>query len=402
MINVPREERGPLTGTRVLDLTSVIMGPLATQLLGDLGADVISVEHPRGDTNRVMGAGPHPELSGVSLNLLRNKRNIALELSRPEVRPILDRLLATSDVVVTNLRPGTLRRLGLAYEDVIEVRPDVVYCQAHGFPSDSPRADDPAYDDIVQAASGVADAMARVTGRPALVPTIFADKVCGLTIAYSTLAALLDRERTGLGQRIEVPMVDVAKAFMLVEHGAAAMGVPPQGPAGYARILTPNRRPQRTVDGWVNVLPYSQAHWERLFEETGRRELVGDPRISSGRARIANSDFLYQELEGILATRTTAEWIAFCDENAIPASIVATLSDLVEELPVGDHPVVGRYKVVPPPVRFSRTPATVRRPAPLIGEHSREILGELGFSPAEVDSLVSSRVVRAGDAAGDG
>jgi crotonobetainyl-CoA:carnitine CoA-transferase CaiB-like acyl-CoA transferase len=223
---------GALAGTRVLDLTSVVMGPMATQVLGDLGADVISVESAHPDTNRAMGPGPHRYLSGVSLNLLRSKRNIAVDLKTEAGRQILRRLAATCDVFVTNLRPGPLERLGMRYEDVVALRPDVVYCQAQGFPSDSARADDPAYDDIIQSASGVADATDQAYGEPALVPSIFADKVSGMTILYSLLAAVVHRERTGEGQRIEVAMTEAVKAFMLVEHGAGAVPQPPLGPAG--------------------------------------------------------------------------------------------------------------------------------------------------------------------------
>ena len=385
---------GPLAGVRVLDLTSVVMGPLGTQILGDLGADVITVESARGDTNRVMGPGPHPQLSGVSLNLLRNKRNIALDLKHPDGRAALLRLAATCDVVVTNLRPGPLQRLGFAYDDVVAVRPDVVYCQAHGFASDTDRADEPAYDDIMQAASGAADAMARVLGTPRLLPTIFADKVCGLTIVYAVTAALFHRERTGEGQHIEIPMLETTKAFMLVEHGAGAVARPSQSGAGYPRILTPYRRPQQTADGWVNMLPYSQENWEVLFRSAGRDDLLGDERMATGRARILNSDFLYQVLMDIVITRTTDEWVAFCRQHHIPCTPVATLDELVDELPEDEHPVVGTYKVVPPPVRFSQTPASVHRHAPLVGEHTREVLAEVGLSDEEIDGLRESGAVR--------
>ena len=386
-----RTAAGPLDGIRVLDLTSVVMGPLATQILGDLGADVVTIEPGRGETNRVMGPGPHRQLSGVALNLLRNKRNVALDLRQPAGRAAALRIAARCDVVVTNLRPGPLRRLGLAYGDVAAVRPDVVYCQAHGFPADSPRADDPAYDDIVQAATGMADAIGRATGEPALAPTILADKVCGLTIVYAVLAALYHRERTGEGQHIEVPMVDTTTAFMLVEHGAAAVPRPPLGPAGYGRILTPHRRPQRTRDGWISVLPYTREHWEDLFREVGRHELVGDERIATGRARIANSDFLYRQLADILATRTTAEWLTLCDAEGIPATALGDLDDLVDALPDAEHPVAGGYKVIPPPVRFSATPASVRRHAPLVGEHTREVLAEVGLTPEQAAAPAGPR-----------
>lgn len=386
---------GPLTGIRVLDLTSVVMGPWATAILGDLGADVITVEPPLGDTNRAMGAGPHPQLSGVSLNLLRNKRNIDLDLKTDGGRALLLRLAADCDVFVTNLRPGPLERMGATYEHVAAVRPDVVYCQAQGWPSDSDDAGLPAYDDIVQSASGLAD-LAELAGgtAPALMPTILADKVSALTIAYAVLAAIVHRERTGEGQRVEVPMVDAVRAFLLVEHGAAAIPRPALGPAGYQRLLSVERRPQQTVDGWVNLLPYSAEHYDFLFDLGGRADLVGDPRYATGRARIAHSAFLYAQVRQIVATRTTADWLEICRTHGIPATAVGRLEDVVAALPEAEHPRAGRYKVVPPPARFGATPSTVRRPAPLIGEHTDEVLAELGLTEAEIAGLYDSGALR--------
>jgi crotonobetainyl-CoA:carnitine CoA-transferase CaiB-like acyl-CoA transferase len=368
---------GPLSGVRVLVLSSVVLGPMATQILGDLGADVIMVENPKGDTCREMGLGPHPELSGIALNLLRNKRNIALDIRSEHGREITLALARRCDVLVTNLRPSTLRRAGLTYEDVAAVRPEIIYCQAQGFPLDSDRADEPAYDDIIQAASGVPDASLRATGRAVPAPTILADKVCALTIVYAITSALFARERTGEGDHIEVPMVDVTRAFVLTEHGAAAISRQPVGPAGYARIMTPNRRPQRTSDGWVHILPYSQAHYEALFLFCGRSDFVGDPRYMTRPARVANADYLYATLHELIAGRTTDEWLEFCRSADIPATRMESLDDLVDALPEGLHPVAGPYKVIPPPVRFAVHPASVRRPAPLIGADTEAILSEL-------------------------
>jgi crotonobetainyl-CoA:carnitine CoA-transferase CaiB-like acyl-CoA transferase len=385
---------GALAGIRVLDLTSVVMGPMATQILGDLGADVITVESAHPDTNRAMGPGPHRYLSGVSLNLLRSKRNIAVDLKHADGRDLLRRLAATCDVFVTNLRPGPLARMGMRYEDVVALRPDVVYCQAQGFPSDSAHADDPAYDDIIQSASGVADATRQAYGEPALVPSIFADKVSGLTILYSILAALVHRERTGAGQHIEVPMTEAVKAFMLVEHGAGAVPEPPLGPAGYQRVLTRERRPQRTADGWINVLPYSKAQYDAMFTAGGREDLLGDERYADGRSRVANSDFLYQQVRGILAQRTTAEWLEFCRATHIPASPVVTLAEIVAEQPLATHPLAGDYRQVRPGARLSATPMRTRHPAPVPGQHNAEVLAELGYSPEQIDDLAARRVLR--------
>ena len=375
---MPSTSTGPLQGVRVLDLSSVVMGPLATQILGDLGADVITVEDPRGTLSRVMTAGPVPTLSGLALNLLRNKRNVILDLKDPEGRRQALDIAATVDVVVTNLRPGTLARLGMTYQDVRDVRPDVVYCQAQGYPSDSPAADAPAYDDVIQAGSGIPDTFRRMDGEPVLVPTLVADKVSGLTIAYAVLAALFERERTGAGQRIEVPMIDVMTAFTLVEHAGPATTVPPLGPPGYGRILNPERRPQRTADGWINVLAYTRQNYEDLFTEAGRPDLADDERIHSARSRITHADSLYRDVARVLTARTTAEWLEFCGRAGIPASAVPTLEELVDALPEDDHPLAGRYKVIPQPVRFSNHPGpTVRRHAAVSGEHSDEVRTEV-------------------------
>jgi crotonobetainyl-CoA:carnitine CoA-transferase CaiB-like acyl-CoA transferase len=386
---------GPLDGVRVLDLTSVVMGPFATQILGDLGAEVIVVEGIRLETNRVMGLGPHPQLSGVSLNLMRNKRSVRLDFKQDEGRDAVLRIAATCDVVVTNVRPGALTRAGLNYRDIAAVRPDVIYCEAHGYPLGSEREDDPAYDDVIQAGTGVADANRLQTGRPALVPTIFTDKLCGLSIAYAVSAALFRRERTGAGEHIEVPMAATATAFILVEHGAAAIPRPALGPAGYQRILTPNRRPQATSDGWIHILPYSRAHYDALFTEAGRTDLIDPELYESGRSRIRNADHLYAIVQEVMATRTTAEWMAFCVKAGLPATEVTTLHDLVEALPEADHPVAGRYKVIPPPVRFEQAPLQVRRPAPLVGEHTEEVLAEVGYDPAAILGLRASGAIPA-------
>ena len=384
---------GPLHGIRVLDLTSVVMGPLATQVLGDYGAAVVVVEHRSGDTNRAMGVGPVRGLSGVSLNLMRNKRSVSIDLKQEAGRAAFLRLAAVSDVIVTNLRPGPLGRLGLTFDDVRLVRPDVVFCQAHGYRSDGPQADAPAYDDIIQSASGVAALFERQGHEPALMPTLVADKVAGLTITSAVLAALLHRSTTGEGQHVEVPMLDVMRAFVLVEHGAGAIPEPPLDEPGYRRILTPERKPQRTSDGWINILPYSGAHYRALFTAGGRDDLVDDPRIAGRSSRIANSDSLYRDVAAIVATRSTRAWLEFCRAEGIPATRAASLDDLVADLPLVDHPAAGRHRLIPPPVRFSATPAGVRRPAPLVGEHGREVLGEVGYGDDELDGLVRDGIL---------
>jgi crotonobetainyl-CoA:carnitine CoA-transferase CaiB-like acyl-CoA transferase len=383
----------PLDGIRIVDLSSVVMGPLATQLLADQGADVIAVEDRRGDTNRSMGAGPHPDLSGVSLNLLRNKRSVGLDIRSAEGHAALLRLVATADVVITNLRPGSRRRARVTYDDLRVVRPDLVYCAAAGYPADSDEADLPAYDDVIQAGSGIADLTERVGLPPALLPTLIADKTAGLVIANAVTAALFRRERTGEGSEISVAMTEVMRAYVLAEHGAAAVPEPALGPAGYPRILNPLRRPQATADGQINVLPYEQHHYEALFRLGGREELVGDERILSRRSRFANGESLYRDVADILLQRTTEEWIALMREAGIPASRVATVDDLLRDLPVVDHPHAGGYRVVPPLTGRAARPDDVRRPAPLHGEHGVEVLAEIGYGADEITRMIAAGVV---------
>jgi crotonobetainyl-CoA:carnitine CoA-transferase CaiB-like acyl-CoA transferase len=391
--NIDPTNLGPLDGVRVLDLTAVVMGPYSTQILADLGADVITVENSKGDSNRVMGKGPHLELSGVALNLLRNKRNVTLDVKHVQGRAALLKIAESCDVFVTNVRAGGLERAGLAYEDVVSVNPKIIYCEAHGYPLDSAERDRPAYDDIMQAESGLADVMLRQNGVPSLMPTLIADKVCGLAIAYAISAALFQRERTGKGSHIEVPMIDVVRSWVLVEHGAAGIPVPAMDEAGYQRILTPNRRPQRTKDAWIQVLPYGKPSYEALFGKGGRPDLVGDPRYATLRDRIANASFLYEQVAEVLLHRTTDEWLTFCRENDIPAAPVTTLETITETYPVIEHPVAGPYHHVPSPIRFDSATLPLRRPAPLIGQHTDEVLSEIGYSPREIAELHRSGAV---------
>jgi crotonobetainyl-CoA:carnitine CoA-transferase CaiB-like acyl-CoA transferase len=383
---------GPLQGLKILDLTSVIMGPFATQMLGDMGADVITVETFEWSSNRRMGDGPHEEFSGVALNLLRNKRCISLDMKHVSGRDAVLRIAARCDALVTNLRPKPLARLGLAYEQVAKVKPDIVYCQAQGFRTDTVRADDPAYDDIVQAESGIVDASLRAGRGPSLAPTILADKVCGLTIVNAVAAALLYRARTGESQRIEVPMADVMKSFMLVEHGAGAISVPPRGNVGWERVLSPERGPQRTSDGWINILPYSTEAYDALFTAGNRRDLIRPGRTRPELAREATH--LYGEMKKIVVTQTTDYWLEFCSKHGIPVGKIGRLDEIVDSLPTNVHPHAGTYHVIPHPVRFDSTPAGIRFPAPRIGQDGRSILEEVGYSSKEIDELIFARAMK--------
>jgi crotonobetainyl-CoA:carnitine CoA-transferase CaiB-like acyl-CoA transferase len=383
------DESGPLAGIRVVDLSSVVMGPYATQLMADLGADVVTIEPAAGDTNRRMSTGPHRDLSGVSLNLLRNKRNVAIDLRSEAGREVAGRLIGRADVFLTNLRPGALERLRLAYEDVKAINPTVVYCSAQGFPSDGERADDPAYDDVIQADSGLIDTMRRATGTAAMVPSLVADKVSGLSLAFAVAAALVHRARTGEGRWVQVAMSEAVRSFVLVEHGAGAVPDAPRGAAGYERILTPARRPQATADGWICIFPYHRSHYERLAEET---TTTGEKATwAPGGNRDPSA--MYELLGSITPMRTTADWLAVCRQAGIPAARVNSLDDLIDELPIAVHPKAGPYRVTPMPARIEGVEAGRPRPAPTIGEHNRAVLVELGYADTDIQQLEDASVL---------
>ncbi len=378
---------GPLDGIRILDLSSVVMGPLATQMLGDLGAEVIVVEDRVGDINRSIGPGPVPGLSGVALNLMRNKRSVRMDLKKPAGRQAFLDIAATCDVVITNLRPGPLGRLGLAYDDVAAVRPDVVFCQAHGFASTTDKANDPAYDDIIQSASGIPDLFVRQGHEPMLLPTLVVDKVCGMTVVSAVLAAIIHRLNTGQGQFIEVPMFDVITSFLLVEHGAGSIPEPKMGVPGHNRILTPWRKPQRSSDGLVHVMPYNVAQYRVVFEAGGRPDLADWSDGLTRETRFAESDRLYQGLNESTLALTTDEWLDLCSEHGIPCTKVGDIDELIDALEIVEHPVAGAYRQIPSAVRYSATPPSIRRPAPVLGEHGREVLAEVGYDDDAIDEL---------------
>ncbi|MER7770462.1 CoA transferase [Kitasatospora sp. NPDC096140] len=380
---------GPLDGVRVVELASVIMAPYAARQLGDLGADVIKVEPPGGDMTRHYPPTRNPGMGVLALNLNRNKRSVAIDLKAPGGRDALLALIATADVFITNIRPQALHRLGLGYAELAAVNPGLVYLNAQGFRSDSELGTRPAYDDIVQAASGLVWLNEQVSGVPYFVPTVLADKICGLVITQSVLAALHHRDRTGRGQHVEVPMADTMLAFNLVEHLAAATLDPPEGPIGYARALSPVRRAARTADGWMCILPYSDRNWRDFFTFVGRPDLADDPRFGTLPDRARSADELHALMDEFAGRHTTAEWRAFCDAASIPAAPVLSLDEAAASayategglLRTVEHPTEGRYRLIGEPVRFGATPAGLRRHCPRIGEHTEQVLAEIGHHP---------------------
>jgi crotonobetainyl-CoA:carnitine CoA-transferase CaiB-like acyl-CoA transferase len=386
---------GALRGVRVIDLASVVMGPYATQILGDMGADVIKVEPPTGDTTRITRPQRHPGMGALALNVNRNKRGVALNLKSEAGRDAFLKLVRTADILVTNMRPGALRRLGLDYPKLAEENPKLIYCNAQGFRSDSDRAGLAAYDEIVQASAGMADLMRRATGTPTYAPTILADKVCALTIAYSVLAALVHQRATGHGQQVEVPMTDTLLAFNLVEHLAGHTFEPPEGPIGFNRSMTPGHRAVQTRDGWACILPYSERNIRDFFTAVERPDLADDPRFVDPAERAKHYADLYDLIEKFARERSTDEWARICAEHSIPFAPVLELEQAEREpyftehglISIARHPTEGDYRVVGMPVRFSATPAAVREHAPTLGQHNGEVLGELGYAEDEIAAL---------------
>ena len=384
---------GPLGGVRIVDLTNVIMGPYATHILADLGADVIKVESPEGDSFRGYRPLRNPGMSGGFLHINRNKRGAVVDVKTPEGAQALNRLIETADVFVHSLRPKAMAKLGYSYEQVRAIRPDIVYCGAYGFSAEGPYGDKAAYDDLIQAGSGIASLHKELTGAPAYAPTVLCDKLAGQAIASSIMAALFQRERGGGGQAIEVPMFETTVEFTFIEHLLGFAFEPPLGKPGFSRILNPYRKPFRTQDGYACILPYSDRNWQDFYDFTGRTEFKDDPRFQPLSERVLHIETLYALIDEEAPKRTTQEWVAFCDRVSIPCMPVLSLEELPDDphlKAVGlfgsaEHPSEGRYRTIRHPVSFSSAPFRIRRHAPRLGEHTEEILAELGLAASDVE-----------------
>ncbi|WP_340588824.1 CoA transferase [Erythrobacter alti] len=388
--------KGPLKGVRVLDLTSVLMGPYTTQIFADLGADVIKVESPTGDTTRFLPPGPADDCSAMFMNVNRGKRSLVLDLKQPAARDALVRMASQADVFIHSMRAKAIARLGLAYADLKLANPNIIYANLYGYGRDGPYADYPAYDDIVQAASGIVDLQAALSGgEPTYLATVVADKVAGLTAAYAVIAALFDRERSECGQEIEVPMFETLASFSMVEHLCGAMFDPPIGPTGYARALSPERKPYRTRDGHIAVMIYNDRHWKNFFDAIGNPEWSQDPIFSSLRMRTQNISKVLGHLGAVLAQRTTAEWMELFEKAQCPAMPVRSIDDLIEDPHLASvgfwhhcETPDGSIRMPGVPVRFSETPGMAGRPGPRLGADSRDVLDEAGFSESEIEELL--------------
>jgi len=392
-------KQGPLAGVRVLDLTSVIMGPYATQIFADLGADVVKVESPDGDTTRHLPPGPEADRGAMFMNLNRGKRSLVLDLKQRQARDVLLRLAADADVFVHSMRAGAIARLGLTYDAVRAANPRIVYANLYGFGAGGPYADYPAYDDIVQAASGLVALQARLSGgEPTYLATVVADKVAGLTGAYAVIAALYAREKSGEGQEIEVPMFETLVSFAMTEHLCGSLFDPAIGPPEYPRVTSATRRPYRTADGHIGVMIYTDRQWAAFFAALDDPDWSRDPAFATMRSRTENIGAVLGRLADVMRHRPTADWLMLLRQAQIPATAINSPADLLEDphlLATGfwerrDTPD-GRLRFPGIPTRFGGTPGAIGDAGPGLGADSREVLAEAGLTSAEIDAATIAR-----------
>lgn len=401
---MPANPQGPLAGVRVIDITEVLMGPLATQMLADLGADVIKIEPPGGDLVRATGPGGRNGAGALFLNLNRNKRSLVLDLKKPEGKRVVLKLAETADVLVYNVRPGAMQRLGLGYEVLREINPRLVYVGTFGFSQRGRYASARAFDDLIQAAVAIPDAFARAgSDAPRYVPLNLADRATGLYAFGIITAALYARERTGLGQSIDVPMFETMAQFVLGDHLYGHTFVPARGGFGYPRLLNPERRPYQTKDGFACCLVYTDEQWLAFMRATGDAQLMQqDPRFKDGETRMQHIQELYQIVADKLRGRTTEAWKALLEPLGIPVFPVHTFESLLEDAHLADigffqeyeHPTEGRLRTMSVPSEWSGSTLPPLRPPPILGQHSKELLGELGYDADEIDALVRNGVTQ--------
>lgn len=398
---------GPLAGIRIVDMTTVLMGPYATQTLADYGADVVKVEPPEGDLVRQIGPARHAGMGPIFLNTNRGKRSICLDLKKPEGREVLLRLAAEADVLVYNVRPQAMARLGLSWEEVSAINPRIVYAGVFGYGQDGPYADKPAYDDLIQGACGLPHLIARAgDGTPRYVPTALSDRAVALAAVGAIAATLVNRERTGRGQRVDIPMMETMTGFVLGDHLGGLTFEPPLDAGGYGRQLSPDRRPYRTRDGYVCALVYNDKQWNAFLAAIGREDLPKkDPRFAGFAARIANIDHVNAELARIFETRTTAEWLALLEAADVPVMPMNDLQGLLSDPHLAatgffrtvEHPSEGRIRDMRVAATWSATQPAPSRLAPRLGEQGAEILREVGFDDTRIRELIERGAVRPPD-----
>ncbi|HXD39142.1 MAG TPA: CoA transferase [Ramlibacter sp.] len=396
---------GPLAGLRIIDITEVVMGPSATQMLADLGADVIKVEPPGGDMLRATGPGGRSGAGPLFLNLNRNKRSIVLDLKQPAGRQAVLKLAETADAIVYNVRPQAMKRLGLDYESVRRVNPRIVYVGTFGFSQRGRYADSRAFDDLIQAAVAIPEASRRAgSDVPRYAPLNLSDRATGLYAFGVICAALLARERTGSGQAVDVPMFETTAQMMLGDHLYGHTFIPPRGGFGYPRLLNPQRRPYATKDGLVCLVVYTDEQWKSFMRAVGEAErFESDPRFADGESRTQHVEALYEILADKLGTKTTREWRELLEPLGIPVLPAHTFESLMDDPHLKDigffqqleHPTEGTLRTMAVPSEWPQSPLPPLRPPPLLGEHSEEVLAEAGFSPQQILGMLASGATQA-------
>jgi crotonobetainyl-CoA:carnitine CoA-transferase CaiB-like acyl-CoA transferase len=394
----------PLNGITVADMTATFMGPYCTLLLAQYGANVVKIEPPEGDIVRHIGSRRNEGMSSIFMSANRGKRSLAVDAKTSDGLQVVNTLLRESDVFVHSMRPSAAQRLGLSSVDVSDTNDRCIYCQIHGYGLDGEYAGMPAYDDVIQAASGIAHLQGAREGDsvPRYVTTAIADKVVGMAAFQAILAALFYRERTGRGQSLDVPMLETMVSFVLMEQLEGLTFDPPEGTAGYARTMSPYRRPYRTADGYISVMVYTDDQWERFFALTGND--TNDQRFASMSSRTQNIDALYSLVDSAMVEKSTSEWLHELRSLDLPAMPVNSIDDLLNDphlLSVGmfesvEHPTEGRLRATKFPISLSVSACGPVTPAPRLGEHSVEILEEYGYSQADIGRMVDAQVISVG------
>jgi crotonobetainyl-CoA:carnitine CoA-transferase CaiB-like acyl-CoA transferase len=388
---------------KVIDMTSVLMGPYATQMLGDYGADIIKVEPPDGDVTRQIGPARHAGMGPIFLNTNRSKRSLCIDLKKPAGRDALLALVKGADVLVYNVRPQAMQRLDLGYETLNALNPRLIYAGVFGFGQDGPYAAKPAYDDLIQGATAL-PALNAMTGdgTPRYVPNALVDRIVGLNAVGAICAALVAREKSGVGQRVDVPMFETMAGFVMGDHLGGLTFEPPLDRGGYARHLSPDRRPYKTSDSYICAMVYNDKQWQSFLKAVNRDDLLADPRYTSFAQRAVHIDIVYAELSRIFLTRTTAEWTALLDKADVPSLPMHDLVSMLDDphlvatgmFPIVEHPTEGPIRNMKVAASFSQTPVRPERLAPRLGQHSAEILHEAGFDASAVEAMVRDGIVQ--------
>ena len=393
----PNPSAPALSGVRILDLTAIVFGPYASQSLADYGAEVIKVEPPNGESTRYTGPAYEKGLSAIFLGVNRNKKSLCLDLKQPTTIAALLALVDQVDVIMHSMRPQKMAALGLDAQTLLKRNPRLIYAGLYGFGEGGAYEGKPAYDDLIQGMSGVVDLMQRQSDQARYLPTIAADKTCALVAVQGIMAALFQRERTGLGQFIEIPMFETMTAYLLVEHFYGHHLADRQESAGYPRALTKWRQPYKSIDGLISVMPYTDRHWQLFFKAAGYDDHANDPRFANIEARTEHIAFVYETLGNIIATQTSAYWLGLCETNQIPAAVVNRLEDLEHDPHLKS---VGMFQDVDDEwgntYRFVRNPVTMQSSkvapalAPRLGQHTEMILREAGLSDQAIADMIKT------------